>query len=98
MDISTHLQELFHHFSIDYVLAMIVRHKESGKEDGGQGSTFFDQGKASAMSQCRSQRFHGLSTPIDQKVDDNMTLDEIIFCNTTESLIYNAMKDLMPKQ
>eukprot|EP00957_Ditylum_brightwellii_P199305 15191919-Ditylum_brightwellii.AAC.1 len=31
-----------------------------------------------------------------QNVDDNMSPDEVLFCNISEEMLYNVMESLMP--
>eukprot|EP00957_Ditylum_brightwellii_P038693 2924897-Ditylum_brightwellii.AAC.1 len=67
-----------------------------GKEDAGGGYQYFDRGKYSVRSQCRYNELFDLSLPADQNADDNMSSDEVLFCNISEEMLYNLMESLVP--
>ena len=59
---------------------LVSKHQETGKEDTIRSNQDFDWGKCSTKSQCRDNVFFDSPVPADQKIDDNVSLDEV-FCD-----------------
>ena len=90
------LDELNEFLDVDNWNRIINKYAEKNKEDAGRGNIYFDRGRSSSQCLVRDKKFYGLAIPAMRKIKPDMIEDDILFCNTAETMLSQIFKKVLP--